>query len=175
MFLLFGLRTAPRIFNMFAEALHWIFETLEEWNVAHYLDDFLFVFPPGTDITPFSAEFDRILAKLGLSKAAEKDANDCVVIHLGFEFDSVKMQVSLPLYKKQCALAAVESLLSASTISIMALESTLGFLSHCCQVVPLDRPFLRQLFSLLCQCSARRRFQKIRIPRAAKEDLRWWQ
>jgi len=175
MFLPFGLRTAPRIFNLFAEALHWIFETLEEWNVTHYLDDFLFVFPPGTDTVLLSAEFDRILANLGLAKAAEKDADGCVVIHLGFEFDSVKMQVTLPSSKKQRALDAVESLLSSSTISVTALESALGFLSHCCQVVPLGRPFLRQLFSLLCQCSERRRFRKIRIPRAAKEDLRWWQ
>jgi len=69
MFLPFGLRTAPRIFNLFAEALHWVFETLLEWNCTHYLDDFLFVFPPGTDITIPSLEFDSILAKFGLSKA----------------------------------------------------------------------------------------------------------
>ena len=174
MFLPFGLRTAPRIFNLFAEALHWIFETLEEWNVTHYLDDFLFVFPPGTDITHLSSEFDRILAEFGLSKATEKDADGCIVVHLGFEFDSVKLQVTLPPNKKQRALDAVELLLSTSTISLTALESTLGFLSHCCQVVPLGRPFLRQLFSLLCRCNERHRFRKIRIPRAAKEDLRWW-
>jgi Reverse transcriptase (RNA-dependent DNA polymerase) len=174
MFLPFGLRTAPRIFNLFAEALHWIFETLQEWNVTHYLDDFLFVFPPDTDIAPLSAEFDRILSTLGLSKAVEKDANGCVVVHLGFEFDSINMRVSLPLNKKRRALEAIEQLLSASSISISALESTLGFLSHCCQVVPLGRPFLRQLFSLLCQCNDNHRFHKIRVPRAAKEDLRWW-
>ena len=50
MFLPFGLRMAPRIFNLFSEALHWIFETLYGWNLSHYLDDFLAVFPPGTDI-----------------------------------------------------------------------------------------------------------------------------
>ena len=139
MFLPFGLRTAPRIFNLFAEALHWIFETLDEWNVTHYLDDFLFVLPPGTNTVLLSAEFDRILATLGLAKAAEKDTDGCVVIHLGFQFDSIKMQVTLPSNKKQRALDAVESLLSSSTISLTALESALGFLSHCCQVVPLGR------------------------------------
>ena len=96
MFLPFGLRTAPRIFNLFAEALHWILETLHEWNVTHYLDDFLFVFPPGTNIAPLSTEFDRILSKFGLSKAAEKDSDGCVIVHLGFEFDSVNMCVILP-------------------------------------------------------------------------------
>jgi len=111
MFLPFGLRTAPRIFNLFAEALHWVFETLEEWNVMHYLDDFLFVFPSGTDIGPYSSKFDEILSIFGLSKAAEKDSDGCVVIHLGFEFDSINMQVRLPPNKTQRAIDAVNSLL----------------------------------------------------------------
>jgi hypothetical protein len=86
MFLPFRLRTAPQIFNLFAEALHWVFETLFEWNCTHYLDNFLLIFPPGTDIASISSDFDHVLAKFGLSKAAEKDSNSCVVIHLGFEF-----------------------------------------------------------------------------------------
>ena len=175
MFLPFGLRTAPRIFNFFAEALHWVFETLNEWNVTHYLDDFLFVFPPSTDTSPVSTEFDRILAKFGFSKATEKDSDGCVVVHLGFEFDTNKMQVTLPPNKRQRAIDAVDGLLSSPKITINALESTLGFLSHCCQVVPIGRPFLRHLFSLLCRCTERHRFRTIRIPHAAKEDLRWWQ
>src|SRR5277367_1383974 len=84
MFLPFGLRTAPRIFNLFAEALHWVLDTLFEWNVTHYLDDFLFVFPPGTDITALSAQFDKVLGKFGLTKAVEKDSDGCVIVHLGF-------------------------------------------------------------------------------------------
>ena len=175
MFLPFGLRTAPCIFNLFAEALHWILETLHEWNVTHYLDDFLFVFPPGTDIAPLSTEFDRILSKFGLSKAAEKDSDGCIVVHLGFEFDSVNMCVTLPPNKKQRAVDIVNLLLSSPTVSLSTLESALGFLSHCCQVVPLGRPFLRQLFALLCRSSERHRFHRIRIPHAVKRDLKWWQ
>ena len=164
MFLPFGLRTAPRIFNLFAEALHWIFETLYEWNVTHYLDDFLFVFPAGTDSDPISKTFDQVLATFGLSKAAEKDSQGRVVVHLGFEFDSSAMEIRLPPNKKQRALDAINSLLSSSTVSLSSLESTLGFLSHCCQVVPLGRPFLRHLYSLISRCTTQR----------AAKDLRWW-
>jgi hypothetical protein len=49
----FGLRTAPRIFNLFAEALHWVFETLYEWNLMHYLDDFLFAPLPNRNLHDF--------------------------------------------------------------------------------------------------------------------------
>jgi hypothetical protein len=60
MFLPFGLRTAPRIFNLFSEALHWVFKTLRGWNLTHYLDDFLIVFPPDTDITTYSRQFSPL-------------------------------------------------------------------------------------------------------------------
>ena len=43
-----------------------------------------------------STEFDRILSEFDLTKAAEKDSDGCVVVHLGFEFDSIQMQVTLP-------------------------------------------------------------------------------
>jgi hypothetical protein len=174
MFLPFGLRTAPRIFNLFAEALHWVFETLHEWNVTHYLDDFLFVFPPNTDITVISLQFDDVLAKFGLTKATEKDSDGCVVVHLGFEFDSTNMQVRLPPNKKQRALDAVNTLLSSSTVTHTMLETTLGFLSHCCQVVPLGRPFLRALFSQICRSNSRPRPLRFRLTHNSRSDLRWW-
>ena len=119
MFLPFGLRTAPRIFNYFAEALHWVRKTLKEWNVTHYLDDFLIIFPPNTKITSYSQQFDNILAKFGLLKATEKDSDDTMIIHL-------------PSNKKRRALNAVDSLLSSSSVSFKQLEQSLGFLSHCC-------------------------------------------
>ena len=174
MFLPFGLRTAPRIFNLFAEALHWIFETLHEWNVTHYLDDFLFVFPPNTDITAISAQFDHVLAEFGLTKASEKDSDGCVVVHLGFEFDSENMQVRLPPNKKQRALDAVNILLSSSTVTYTMLETTLGFLSHCCQVIPLGRPFLRNLFSQICRSNSRSHLLRFPLTHDSKNDLRWW-
>jgi hypothetical protein len=175
MFLPFGLHTAPRIFNLFAEALHWIFDTLHEWNVTHYLDDFLFIFPPGTDLSPYSLQFDRVLSSFGLSKAAAKDSNGCVVIHLGFEFNSNMMEVTLPLNKKQHAVDAVSFLLSSSSVSFSILQETLGFLSHCCQVVPLGCPFLRNLFSLLNYNNLSSHGWRIRISHAAQTDLQWWQ
>jgi len=172
MFLPFGLRTAPRIFNLFAEALHWIFETLLEWKVTHYLDDFLFVFPPNTDINQSCKLYDEILDTIGLSGAVEKNMDGHVVTHLGFEFDTLKMEVRLPINKKLRALQATQALLEANTVSVTSLNETLGFLSHCCQVVPLGRPFLRKSFSLLRR-SQRPHQRRIFISKAVKRDLHW--
>ena len=170
MFLPFDLRTASRIFNLFAEALHWIFETLYEWNVTHYLDDFLFVFSSNTDITAISTQFDDVLAKFDLIKTTEKDSDGCIIVHLGFEFDSENMQVHLLSNKKQRALDAVNALLSSSIVTHTMLETTLGFLSHCYQVVPLGRPFLRNLFSQICRGN-NHSHHRFRLTRDSRNDL----
>ena len=103
----------------------------------HYLDDFLTVFPPGEDISHHSESFDEVLMTFGLSKAPEKDADGTLVTYLGFEFDSMNMEVRLPPNKKLHALCAVQHLMTAKSVSFSALEEVLSFLSHCCQVVPL--------------------------------------
>ena len=169
-FLPFDLRIAPRSFNLFGEA-QWIFEILHEWNVTHYLDDFLFVFIPYTETSIISAQFDAILEEFGLTKDIEKNSNDCVVVHLGLEFDSEMMQVRLPSNKKQRALDAIMDLFLSSTVTLSMLEATLGFLSHYCQVIPLGRPFLRNLFSQICRASSRCHLHRIRLNPVS---LRWW-
>ena len=45
-FLMFGARSAPYIFNLFAEALHWILQHHLPAFIRHYLDDFLQIFTP---------------------------------------------------------------------------------------------------------------------------------
>jgi hypothetical protein len=77
----------------FKDFVSMVFETLYGWNLSHYLDDFLFVFPPGTDISPISPQFDDVHATVGLRKAAKKDADGTVVTHLGFEFDTIRIEL----------------------------------------------------------------------------------
>ena len=51
--LLFGLRLAPRLFNVLADLLEWILHILHQQGVTfslHYLDDFLTIGLPGSDI-----------------------------------------------------------------------------------------------------------------------------
>ena len=65
-------------------------------------------------------------------------------------------------------------MLDSKSTHYALLEQALGFLSHCCQVIPLGRPFLRNLFSLL---RGRRQNSThiVRLSRAAIRDLQWWQ
>jgi hypothetical protein len=44
----FGLATAPYLFNLFAEGLHWILQAYHGWEeLVHYLDDLIAVLPAG--------------------------------------------------------------------------------------------------------------------------------
>jgi hypothetical protein len=48
LFLMFGLCSAPYIFNLFSEALHWILSHHIPARIWHYLNDFLKIFCPET-------------------------------------------------------------------------------------------------------------------------------
>ena len=177
LFLPFGLRTAPFLFNLFAEGLHWVFVYEYGWSLTHYLDDSLSVFPPNTDPKPLSTLYDSVCNDFGIQTEAKKDEMGTRVMHLGFNIDTTIMEASLPPNKRKRAIAIVHSLLLKSWISRTRLEETLGFLSHCCQVVPIGRAFLRNLFSLfqkatLAICSSHPPYAY--LTHAARQDLQWW-
>ena len=46
----FGLRSAPKIFNAVADALHWYLHHQGISHLLHYLDDLIMVGPPGSPI-----------------------------------------------------------------------------------------------------------------------------
>ena len=177
LFLPFGLRTAPFLFNLFAEGLHWVFVYEYGWSLTHYLDDSLSVFPPNTDPKPLSTLYDSVCNDFGIQTEAKKDEMGTRVMHLGFNIDTTIMEASLPPNKRKRAIAIVHSLLLKSWISRTRLEETLGFLSHCCQVVPIGRAFFRNLFSLfqkatLAICSSHPPYAY--LTHAARQDLQWW-
>jgi Reverse transcriptase (RNA-dependent DNA polymerase) len=70
-FLPFGLRTAPFIFNLFAEALHWILQGKYSWIPHHYLDDFIAFSPTGTYLNTAHGKFQSIYDQLGFLVADE--------------------------------------------------------------------------------------------------------
>ena len=46
----FGLRSAPKIFSAVADAAEWMVRAEGVTSIMHYLDDFLLVGPPGSDV-----------------------------------------------------------------------------------------------------------------------------
>jgi hypothetical protein len=105
----FGLSTAPILFNLFAEALHWILQSyLYLQFVLHYLNDFIFALPKQAastqGIQQFHESYKRLTDALGVPRNDLKDeeGGTCITI-LGYEFDLVAQTARLTLDKLEKA------------------------------------------------------------------------
>jgi hypothetical protein len=178
-FLPFGLRTAPYIFNLFAEAFHWILgRALAPFltEVVHYLDDFLFISPPTTDWTALDAIISTTADALGLSIKEKKNRQGTVVDFCGLEVDTMLYVVRLPSEKKDKALSLLKPYIASgsSSISLGELQSLTGFLAFASYVVPLGRTFTRRLYNMLFHFPQGQPNLRRRVSSEALKDIHWW-
>jgi hypothetical protein len=83
------------------------------------------------------------------------------------------MEARLPSAKHAKALLLVRTYLRRRSITLLELQSLIGFLSFAAKVVPLGRPFLRRLYNAL-SCYSASPHQHRPVTPQMKEDLRWW-
>lgn len=177
-FLPFGLRTAPYIFNLFAEVFHWILEQqlqkiYPKARVIHYLDDFLVLLPPGTSWKPASRCFKQLATDVGLTIKERKNEEGMIVSFGGVIFDTQAMAIQLPTDKKSKGLAMIRRHGAAVSILLHDLQQLTGFLNFATLVVPLGRAFLRRLYNLQLYFPHRQGARR-RISSEARKDLAWW-
>lgn len=172
----FGLRSAPKIFTALADALQWVMLREGVSMVHHYLDDFITIGPPSSNVC--KANLDRILAvcrDLGVPLAMEKleGPSQCLVF-LGIEIDTVRCQLRLPAEKLIRLQALLDEWSSRKSCQRRQLESLVGTLQHACQVIRPGRTFLRRIIDLLRIPGATQGHHHIRLNREFRADLQWW-
>ncbi|EED11627.1 conserved hypothetical protein [Talaromyces stipitatus ATCC 10500] len=175
--LLFGLATAPFLFNLFAEALHWVLQCLlPTFYINHYLDDFIAVTHSPSMSNPAGA-FDKVYHTvtdyLGIPRNNRKDEQGTCVIVLGIQIDSIAMEARLPQEKLCRATLDAAAALNATSLSLKQVESLTGLLAFCSRVVRLGRTRLQSLYTFQIafprgSCTRRR------IPYEVRDDLEWW-
>lgn len=176
----FGLSTAPFLFNLFAEAFHWIIETYLHWKrLRHYLDDFISVLEASTAtserIGSTHKDYKDLTDCLGIPRNDAKDSTGTVCPVLGIEVDTNTFEARLPIDKLSRAIASTHSALTQHSLSLHDAQSLSGFLSFCSQAVRLGRVFMRRLWDFVasypphCSQSTRRK-----LPAGVVEDLNWW-
>ena len=173
----FGLRSAPFLFNMVADALQWILVNyFGISNLFHYLDDFFFIGLPGTSDChqALQALCQAVQAPLKPEKVIGPAT---LLIILGIELDTIKRQARLPQEKLTSLLEELHSFILLHRTERMCtkrqLLSLIGKLAFACKVIPAGRIFLMRLLDTAhCRdCLS----DKIPISDDGLQDILWWQ
>ena len=95
----FGLRSAPKLFNVLADLLSWILEHMGVSPIMHYLDDFLTLGPPGTPLCSQNLQvIEGVCQHLGVPLALEKvEGPSKSLTFLGILLDTENMEAHLSL------------------------------------------------------------------------------
>ena len=173
----FGLRLAPKIFNAVADGLNWCLTQAGIRHIVHYLDDFIFVTPPGSEDGLVSMEIlNRVCGNLGVLIAENKrDGPTVCTVFLSIEIDTIALTLRLPQDKMARLLSLLESWGDRKSCSHKELESLIGLLNHVCKVLRSGQSFLRWMIDLLHSVH-RLPYSKTRIRLSAgfRSDLGWW-
>ena len=167
----FGLRSAPKLFNGFADALEWIFRAAGISEVDHYLDDFG---PPNSSACADDLKRLKTVAKcVGVPLAEDKtEGPTCVLTFLGIEIDSNQFILRLPQEKLARICKTLDDWTNRLSCRRRELESLVGLLQHAAKVVYPGRSFLHRMIVLLQ--GTRRASRFIQLNRGFKADLCWW-
>ena len=91
---------------------------------------------------------------------------------VGYEIDTIKKEVRLPLDKVQKCKAEINSLIIKDKTTLKELQSIIGLLNFACAVIIPGRPFLRRLIDLTIPLKAPH--HRRRLTKETKADLNVW-
>ena len=170
----FGLRSAPILFNAYADALEWILRRRGVQNIIHYLDDFLVVGSPATsECQDFLDVIQATCAELGVPLAADKVKGPTTTLSfLGIKLDTLSMQASLPIDKLVRLRRELAEWQDKKSCTRKDLEHLIGVLQFAIKVVPHGRPFVRRMIDLLSVTKVA--YHHIRLNKDFRSDLAWW-
>ena len=147
----FGLRSAPKIFTALADALEWVLQRHGVTWLAHYLDDYITIGLPNSDVCQKNLEILlSTCSRLGVSTAQEQCAGPGnSLTFFGFELDTKVMVVRLPVEKLHRIHSLVQHWMRRRAGKKRELESLLGHLQHAATVVCPGCTFVRRLIDLI--------------------------
>ena len=170
----FGLRSSPKIFDMFAQGLEFMaIQNGTNPETSHYLDDTI-TLGLGYANTDQSIEIFKHTAKDSGWEIQETKCTkpDYETEHLGVMFDTPNHQLRISADRLSEICALLREWLSKNICTKRQLLSLIGKLSFVARVVRCSRTFLRRLIDL----SKRVRFLhfKIKLNCQARADIAWW-
>ncbi|XP_070537677.1 uncharacterized protein [Ptychodera flava] len=144
----FSLRSAPFLFNLIADAIHWIISRRADTeDLLHYLDDYFGAGPPHTDkCQQLLNTMVSVCHDLGVPTAPEKiEGPSPIIIFLGIGLDTIKMVMRLPHDKLTDLMQALPTWIQQRSCTKRQLLSLIGTLSFACKCILAGRIFLRRM------------------------------
>ena len=120
------------IFNLFAEALHWILESQLGWEfVSHYLDDFIIIIQEldFSSIDKRTLQFITLTDLLGIPRNDVKDELGQRVIVLGYLLDTNTFEILILDDKLTKICNALAEALQKDSITLHEIQVIAGLLS----------------------------------------------
>lgn len=133
----FGLRSAPKLFNIMADLLAWILDVQGVSYLIHYLDDFLTIGAPGSSECERNLEtLIQVCQVVGVPLATEKVAGPATTLEfLGILLDTARMEARLPNEKLARVRQTVTVWLGKKSATKREILSLVGLLKHAAKVV----------------------------------------
>ena len=145
----YGLRSAPKLFNILADLLSWVITQQGVTFSMHYLDDFLMFGPPDSPICQQNLNtFTQVCNELGIPLATEKlEGPSTSLTFLGIILDTHHMEIRLPMDKLQRIHQELSLWLHRKTATKRDILSLVGLLQHATKVVRSGRTFVARMYS----------------------------
>ena len=177
----FGLRSTPKLFSAVVDGLLLIFFNHGIQPALHYLDDFMFLEPPGKSVCRSSIQkVLQLCNELGVPVAVEKNEGPATTItFLGIEIDSQAGRLRLPRDKPSDLIITLKSWRRPNRPYTTKRKGTKGYLlsligklHHACRVVKPERAFIRSLIDTSMSVALLDHYAPLGAE--ARADIAWW-
>ena len=174
MYLPFGLRSAPFLFNQLSDGLEWILKSnYGLQHVIHILDDFFIAERSKLACLSSFSTLLRVFMSLKAPVVASKTIGPSQEIEfMGIVLDSVRMEARLPQDKLSRINELLNSFKIRRSVRLVELQSLIGTLQFACKVVVPGRTFLQRAINLTRGVPSR--FHHIRLNKEFFKDLEMW-
>ena len=137
LYLPFGLRSSPFLFNQISEALEWILKhNYGLGNVIHILDDFFIAEPSKVACLERFSTLLKVFMSLRVPTVASKTLGPSQVLEfMGIVLDSTHMEARLPEDKLARIKQLLDSFSARRSARLVDLQSLIGTLQFACKVV----------------------------------------
>ena len=170
----FGLRSAPKLFNVLADLLTSVLTRQGVTFVLHYLDDFLTLGPPASNICQQNLNIiQKVCGSLGIPLALEKIEGPATILtFLGITLDTTNMEARLPKDKINRIRQLITSWLGKKKATKREILSLVGLLQHATKVIRCGRTFVSRMYSAAARIKELDHFT--RLNKEFRSDLWWW-